>query len=83
MCVWRGHSDDPHRRQQESELQDTSFDHADVTAETEMTNKKHKDEVLVNHNDGRTKRHHGAHGSSRLRQIRDVDIRRVQSQMSK
>ena len=30
--------DDPHRRQQESELEDESFDHADIAAETAMTN---------------------------------------------
>ena len=51
-CVYGEAADDPHRRQQESELQDKSFDHSGIAAETGMTNKTLKVEVLVNHNKG-------------------------------
>ena len=48
-------ADDPHRRQQdarESGLDVVSFDHADISAEVGMANKKLKVKVLVSHNSG-------------------------------
>ena len=71
-CVYGEARDDPHRRQQEWELPDKSFDHADVAAETEMTNKRLKVEVLVDHSNGSVAAMVGPkditeHSSSRVR----------------
>ena len=54
-CVYRKAADVPHRRRQdsgESGLYAASFDHADISAEVGMANKKLKFKVLVSHNSG-------------------------------
>ena len=50
--VYGKDADELYRRRQGSELEDASFDCADIAAETEMANKRLRFKVLVNHNNG-------------------------------
>ena len=50
-CVYGEDADDRHRRRQDSELEDASADHVDITDEDGMVNSSLRFKVLMNHND--------------------------------